>query len=135
MKHLNLIKSLTINLLLLVIAVVLLLPFQMINMPIVILKYWQNGFLKTLSGYFLETAADIDRFGNRNYRALWNLTLINDDGYPFGNISETISAVLGVNQHFGTLTKTGKVVCKILDFIDKDHCAKSAKHLLQLKSI
>ena len=55
-------------------------------------------------GYFLDTAINIDRFGN---------------------IDETISSVLGKNQRFGHLTKFGKVICKILDTIDKNHCEKS----------
>jgi hypothetical protein len=131
----KLLKSLCINILLLCIAIALILPLTSINLVVVVKKYWGRGLIKTLSGFFLETATDIDRFGNRNFRALWNLTLKTEDGYPFGNISETISAVLGVNQHFHTLSKTGKILCAILDFLDKDHCAKSAKHLLKLKSI
>ena len=42
-----------------------------------------------------------------------------------GNVNETISSVLGKNQRFGHLTKFGKVICKILDTIDKNHCEKS----------
>jgi len=33
--------------------------------------------------------------------------------------------LLGKNQRFGHLTKFGKVICKILDTIDKNHCEKS----------
>jgi len=45
--------------------------------------------------------------------------------FMIGNIDETISSVLGKNQRFGHLTKFGKVICKILDTIDKNHCEKS----------
>jgi hypothetical protein len=75
--------------------------------------------------YFKETAIDIDRFGNRNFRTLLNATLIKSNGYKFGNELETISSILGKNLKNKTLTKTGKILCNILDFIDKNHCINS----------
>ena len=53
------------------------------------------------------------------------LGLSKKKGYKHGNINETISSVLGKNEYFGTLTKTGIALVKILNFIDKNHCAKS----------
>ena len=77
-------------------------------------------------GYFLDTAINIDRFGNREFRFSLNKYLIKQNSpFKFGNIDETISSVLGKNQRFGHLTKFGKVICKILDTIDKNHCEKS----------
>jgi hypothetical protein len=77
-------------------------------------------------GYFLDTAINIDRFGNREFRFSLNKYLIKENSpFEFGNIDETISSVLGKNQRFGHLTKLGKVICSILDFIDKNHCEKS----------
>lgn len=78
----------------------------------------------TINGFFHETAIDIDRFGNRNFRTLLNMTL-QKNGYEFGDINETISSALGKNKRDKTLTKTGLVVCSILDSLDEDHCIKS----------
>ena len=77
-------------------------------------------------GYFLDTAINIDKFGNREFRFSLNKYLITENSpFKFGNIDETISSVLGKNQRFGHLTKFGKVIYKILDTIDKNHCEKS----------
>jgi len=79
-------------------------------------------------GYFLDTAINIDRFGNREFRFSLNKYLIKENSpFEFGNIDETISSVLGKNKKFGHLTRLGKVICKILDTIDKNHCEKSIK--------
>ena len=80
---------------------------------------------KRLNGYFREQAIAIDRFGNSQYRSLLNAWFVKENGYQHGNINETISSVLGKNEHFGKLTKAGKVLVKVLNFIDKDHCFKS----------
>jgi hypothetical protein len=122
----KIIKNLIINLLLVIVAIILLVPLIIVNLIVVLIKYWDNGFLKTLSSYFLETAIDIDRFGNRNLRTILNLTMIKADGYKFGNISETISKVLGINKANKKLTKFGCLICKILHIFDKNHCEKSA---------
>lgn len=110
------------GLLLFFIALILLIPLTVINVLIVINKYrtW-----KSLDLYFYETAVDIDKFGNHNFRTLFNKVLILKNGYRFGNINETISSVLGKNERDKTLTTTGKLLVKILDLIDKDHCKKS----------
>ena len=61
-------------------------------------------------GYFLDTAINIDRFGN---------------------IDETISSVLGKNQRFGHLTKFGKVICKILDTINTIFLKSLFRHIFR----
>ena len=98
-----------------VIAYVLFLPLSIIN--------W--FFVKDKFGYFKSSAVNIDKFGNREFRTLFNKVLINDKGHRFGSIEETISSVLGRNELKGTLSKTGKGLVWILDKIDTDHCFKS----------
>jgi hypothetical protein len=96
-------------------AYVLFLPISLINFLFVRNK-----------GYFKDSAINIDKFGNREFRAGLNATLIHENSpFEFGNINETISSVLGKNQRFGHLTKFGKIICLILDTIDKNHCEKS----------
>ena len=104
------------------VSVVLFVPLTIINFFCVLFKYkikWS-----TINGFFKETAIDIDRFGNRNFRTLLNMTL-QENGYEFGNINETISSALGKNKRDNTLTKTGSVLCFILDSLDENHCIKS----------
>lgn len=109
------------------IAVILYLPLTVINLFAVLYKYGVS--FKTANDYFKETAIDIDRFGNRNFRTLLNMTLKTKDGYKFGNERETISSALGKNKINNTLTKTGVVLCKILCIFDDNHCIKSIKQL------
>jgi hypothetical protein len=70
-------------------------------------------------GYFRDSAITLDKLANREFRTLWNKTLITWDGYDFGNVNETISSVLGKNIQNETLTKTGKVLVFVLT---KKHC-------------
>lgn len=103
------------GLILFLIAYILFLPITFINFLFVRNK-----------GYFKSSAINIDKFGNREFRTSLNKTLIQENSpFMFGNDNETISSVLGKNQRFGYLTKFGKVICKILDTIDKNHCEKS----------
>ena len=110
------------NLVLFLIAYLLLLPLTFINYAVVAHK-------SSSKGYFRSTAVNIDRFGNREFRALFNKMLIKENGYKFGDIRETISSVLGKNQRDDTLSKWGKVLVWILDLIDKNHCEKSIEDL------
>jgi hypothetical protein len=98
-----------------IIAYVLYLPLTVVN--------WL--FVKNKSGYFKSSAINLDKFGNREFRTLFNKVLINDKGCRFGNIEETISSVLGKNQLTGTLTGLGKALVWILDKIDNNHAIKS----------
>jgi hypothetical protein len=98
--------------LLYLVAIILFIPLTIINLIVVGVKYsfkWE-----ILKGYFRETALDIDIFGNKNFRTLFNTTLITKQGYQFGQKNETISSVLGKNYITDTLTTTGKVLVKIL---------------------
>ena len=104
--------------LLFIIAYVLFLPLTIFNALNVRKK-----------GYFKDTAINLDRFGNREFRFSLNKYLIIKDSVDkFGDFRETISSVLGKNQQKNQLTKLGKIVCCILDFLDKDHCKKSIRY-------
>lgn len=98
-----------------IIAYILLLPLTIVNYFCVDNK----------NGYFRSTAVNMDKFGNREFRAMLNKFFRKPNGYKFGDERETISSVLGKNQRDGTLTTAGKILCWILDTIDKDHCKKS----------
>lgn len=93
------------------------------------LTLW-NAFLVWNNKYFLDTAKSIDIWANREFRTLWNTYLINDSGYKFGALNETISSVLGKNARDKTLTKTGVYLAKFLDFLDKNHCESSINDLI-----
>lgn len=94
-----------------------------------------NFFFVSDSEYFEDTSISLDRFGNREYRTLFNRILIKKESeYRFGDIRETISSVLGKNQEKGTLTRTGKILAFILNTLEKDHC-KNAIRWYDKKSI
>lgn len=109
------------GILLYIIATILWVILTPINWVIVTIKYGLSN------KYFFETAIDIDKFGNRNFRAFLNLTMRKSGGYKFGNVNETISSALGKNQRDNTLSWFGKIICLILDAIDENHCEKSIK--------
>ncbi len=114
--------KISMGIVLFLVAVILFIPLTFINFLCVLCKYrikWS-----TINGFFHETAIDIDRFGNRNFRTLLNMTL-QKNGYQFGNINETISSALGKNKRDKTLTKIGLLLCYILDSLDENHCIKS----------
>ena len=98
------------------------LPLTFINWVFVAYKYGLSNH------FFKQTAIDIDRFGNHNFRCFLNTTM-QVNGYEFGDERETISSALGKNERAGTLTKFGIIICKILNFLDKNHCQKSIKEL------
>ena len=109
------------NLLLFLVAWLLILPLTVWNLIVV---YQKNGSVK---GYFRSTALSIDIWANREFRTLWNVKLRIENGYEFGREGETISSALGKNQRDNTLSKTGKLLVKILDFFDENHCKNSIK--------
>jgi formyltetrahydrofolate hydrolase len=95
--------------LLFIIAYILYLPLTVINFLVV----------KNKKGYFRSSAITIDKLANREFRTLWNKTLINPNAFQFGAENETISRVLGKNLKYGQLTKTGKIIVFILS---EKHC-------------
>lgn len=93
----------------LVMGLILFLVAYLLFLPLTIF----NALNVRKKGYFLDTAINIDRFGNREFRFSLNKYLITENSqFMFGNINETISSVLGKNQRFGYLTKFGKVIVK-----------------------
>lgn len=107
------------GLILYLIATILWIVITPINWLIVTFKHGLSN------SYFRETAIDIDKFGNRNFRTFLNATMRIKKGYQFGNVNETISSALGKNQRDKTLSWFGKAICFILDKLDKNHCEKS----------
>jgi len=106
------------------IAYILLLPLTIINYFVVLFSAKDEA-----KGYFRSTAINIDKFGNREFRTLWNKTLRKENGYKFGNPEETISSALGKNERDGTLSRTGKALTWLLNKLDKDHGLKSIVEL------
>ena len=109
------------NLLLFLVAWILILPLTIWNLIIVNRKYGNT------KGYFRSTALSIDIWANKEFRTLWNTQLRIASGYKFGRENETISSALGKNERDKTLSKKGKLLVKILDFFDENHCIKSIK--------
>nr|DAX62434.1 MAG TPA: hypothetical protein [Caudoviricetes sp.] len=100
------------------VAVFLFVPLSFINLICVIYVF------KDLN-YFKYSTINIDKFGNSEFRTLFNLTLITKEGYKFGNPNETISSTLGKNERNNTLSFIGKSLVWLLNLIDKDHCKKA----------
>ena len=113
-----------VNFILVILAKVLYLVVEPINFIYVILIKKKFTW-KRLDGYFRNESLAIDRFGNSQYRSLFNAWFVAEKGYKHGNINETISSVLGKNQRDDTLTKFGMLITKILDRMDENHCKES----------
>ena len=111
------------NLLLFLFAWILIPPLTVWNLIIVNRKYGNT------KGYFRSTALSLDIWANFELRTLWNTKLRINGGYEFGKIGETISSALGKNERDKTLSKTGKLLVKILDFFDENHCKKSIREI------
>ena len=109
------------NLLLFLVAWFLIPPLTIWNLIVV---YRKNGSVK---GYFRGTALSLDIWANKEFRTLWNTQLRIAGGYKFGKENETISSALGKNERDKTLSKKGKLLVKILDFFDENHCKNSIK--------
>jgi 8-oxo-dGTP diphosphatase len=58
---------------------------------------------------------------------LLNATLIKKESpYRFGAISDTISRTVGLNRREGYLTRTGRALNRLLNFIDPGHTAEAS---------
>lgn len=112
------------NLILALLAIIIFIILEPISF-FYVLFFKEKFTWKRLSGYWRTFAIAVDRFGNYQYRSLWNRFLRTDSGYEFGDFRETISSALGKNQRYETLTKLGNLLANILDFIDENHCEKS----------
>jgi len=103
------------GILLFLIAYLLFLPITIVNA----LNVKKKGYLK-------DSAVNLDRYANREFRFSLNKYLITEKSQDrFGSIEETISSVLGKNLLSNNLTKFGKSIAWVLDKIEKNHCIKS----------
>ena len=88
----------------------------------------KSAFAKSL--WFLTAtlhslALWLDQIGNAVCRDMFNRLLIEQDGYKFGKVQETISSVLGKNQMLDTLSLWGWILVSILELFEEEHCIKS----------
>lgn len=85
------------------------------------------GF-RNVDAKFLVLAKSIDKHGNVVCGDLFNWTLIHrkdPKAHLFGNISETVSMVVGYNIKAGTLTKTGHWLNRQFNRLDEDHALEA----------
>ena len=88
----------------------------------------KSAFAKSL--WFLTAtlhslALGLDQIGNAVCRDMFNRLLIEQDGYKFGKVQETISSVLGKNQLLDKLSLTGRALVVLLELFEEEHCIKS----------
>lgn len=77
---------------------------------------------------FLTMATAIDKYGNVVCAPMFNDLLIRETSTNnFGNISQTISIVLGLNYLSGTLSSTGLFINNSLNYFWRDHTIRAAK--------
>jgi hypothetical protein len=84
---------------------------------------WVGTFTKGSNERYRRSAILIDELGNTLFSQPFNLLM----GSGFGELNETISSRLGKNERDKTLKPFGKLICKILNKLDKDHCKNSIK--------
>ena len=120
-------------------GVILFIASQLLAIPLffvgfvagVVKSFYNHHFdtgVRNLNKKFLLLATAFDKYGNVVCSELFNYTLITAKApVPFGRIEQTISAVLGHNESAGTLTQAGKILCKILNWIDSNHTQNAAK--------
>jgi len=111
-----------INLLLFLIAYIL--AFVLFPLGFV---YALFTFRVSKAKYLFNLAFAIDKLGNATLGVIMNDVLKKKGGVSFGNYDQTISYCLGRNQQLKTLNALGRGVANMLDFFDKDHCAKAVR--------
>ncbi len=84
--------------------------------------------LKAASIYFWQIAVAIDKLGNIICQDLFNDLMVKPGGYRFGNGTETVSYVLGVNKANDNLYIIGRALSAILNWIDKSHVEDAVKN-------
>ena len=88
----------------------------------------KSAFTKSiwfLTATLHSLALGLDQIGNAVCRDLFNRLLIEEDGYKFGKVQETISSVLGKNQLLDKLSLTGRALVVLLELFEEEHCIKS----------
>ena len=78
--------------------------------------------------YLVSIAASIDQTGNAAVGKLLTAVLVDTskDHSIHVDIDDTISEITGWNELTGGQTKTGKILSKILNTVEKEHGLKSA---------
>lgn len=128
-KVFNGLKKFVIGIVLFIVSIILLgllMPWGLIEM--ILTLFWKRYFWKALGALgdiILLFATLVDVFGNVVLQYPMNRILRIDSGYKFGSRFDTISYALGYNLVHGTLSKYGIILCKVLDWFDKDHCIKT----------
>lgn len=108
--------------------------FSLPNLLVVLIKnYRKHGFLNVVNEYSMESALNVDIFGNSNLSPLLNALLIKSNGYQFGKPKETISSALGKNQFSKTLTIIGWFIVILLFIIDWQYWFKGGHCLNSIK--
>ena len=88
-------------------------------------KFFVEG-LSDINNKLISMAVAFDMYGNVVGNEILNDMLVKDKTiHPFGKKGETISQGLGWNKYYENLTKTGKLLDKILDLFDRNHSLKS----------
>lgn len=77
------------------------------------------------ANFLMDSSIADDAAWNVKGREAWNILFIKKGGYKFGNRKDTISYVLGINYRLKTLTKTGLLLSRILNKLDKNHLEKA----------
>lgn len=88
----------------------------------------KSAFTKSiwfLTATLHSLALGLDQIGNAVCRDMFNRLLIEQDGYKFGKVQETISSVLGKNQLLDKLSLTGRALVVLLELFEEEHCIKS----------
>jgi hypothetical protein len=88
-------------------------------------RHFRTGYA-TADFKLRSLAIGLDKYGNIWCAELFNATLITRQSWvPFGDLSQTISAVIGYNLLCGTLSPLGRTLNRILNFFEKDHALKA----------
>lgn len=117
-------KQLLINLLLFLFAII---AFVILS-PIGVTYHFIHG--GSVKGYLISTATTIDKVAGWEFRSLWNEILIKGiDKQEFNDIRFTMSYFLGVNKERNTLTRFGKLICYILNWLDENHVEKAVEQV------
>jgi hypothetical protein len=80
---------------------------------------------KGFFNHLFRIALSLDQTGNTACARLFNVIMIKEEGYKFGNIDETASSAFGKNEMQGTLTLFGRMVNGFLNWIDPGHSLDS----------
>jgi hypothetical protein len=88
---------------------------------------------KNRNDYMFFNALSIDQTGNTIGAPVFNKWLVKEKVYQFGDPDDTISYVLGKNEAVSNLTKLGKGIVWILNFIDPGHTQMAVLRAIKIK--